>query len=113
MLTIQSLREYGANVEEGVQRCVNQEAFYLRLVSTVPGNKGFQALYDALEQKDLEAAFQAAHGLKGVAANLALTPLLKPVSEITELLRNKSFVDYNPLKEEIQKQQKALQVLCE
>ena len=28
MLTIEKLKEYGANVEEGLARCLNNEAFY-------------------------------------------------------------------------------------
>ena len=28
MLTIQNLRAYGANVDDGVQRCLNDEGFY-------------------------------------------------------------------------------------
>ena len=32
MLTLDALRQYGANVTEGLSRCMNNEAFYLRLV---------------------------------------------------------------------------------
>ena len=32
MITIDSLREYGANVEEGLARCMGKEEFYLMLV---------------------------------------------------------------------------------
>ena len=42
-----------------------------------------------------------AHALKGVMANLALTPILRPVQEITELLRSKAAADYEPLVREI------------
>ena len=35
MLTIDSLRTYGANVEEGLGRCMNKEPFYLKVVSMV------------------------------------------------------------------------------
>ena len=30
MLTVAALREFGANTEEGLSRCMNNEAFYLR-----------------------------------------------------------------------------------
>ena len=42
----------------------------------------------AMEKKDCESAFQAAHTLKGVCLNLGFSGLLAPVSEITELLRS-------------------------
>ena len=38
MATVGQLREYGANVEEAMQRCLNNEAFYLRLVNVALGD---------------------------------------------------------------------------
>lgn len=96
MLTINALRDYGADVEEGLGRCMNREDFYLRLVKMAMDEKAFLSLKDALEKKDLDAAFQAAHSLKGVLANLALTPMLIPCSEITEDLRAGKDIDYSP-----------------
>ena len=31
-MTIDKLREYGADVEDGLARCMNNEAFYLKMV---------------------------------------------------------------------------------
>lgn len=45
------------------------------------------ALNEALEKKDWESAFRAAHTLKGVAANLSLTKVTEAASDITEDLR--------------------------
>lgn len=47
----------------------------------------YQALCDALNTKDREAAFRAAHTLKGVSANLSFTRLKESASQLTELLR--------------------------
>ena len=44
---------------------------------------------------DLDAAFEAAHALKGVLGNLGLTPLYEPVAEMTECLRSKTDKDYS------------------
>ncbi len=112
MLTIDALKDYGANVEEGLQRCVNKEALYLRLVKMVPGNEGFQKLAEAVEANDLEAGFQAAHGLKGICANLALTPLLDPVVEMTELFRAKTETDYRPLLNKVLDARERLAAIC-
>ena len=57
-------------------------------------------------------AFEAAHALKGVLGNLSLTPLYEPVQEITELLRNRTEMDYTPLLETILEQRKILEGLC-
>ncbi len=113
MLTLEAMQNYGADVNEGLQRCVNKEALYFKLVATVPTNAGFQKLKDAIMAHDLEAGFQAAHGLKGILLNLALTPLVKPVVEITEHLRSKEDIDYSPWLEEIEKQRAILEESCQ
>jgi hypothetical protein len=96
MLTIDKLRDFGANVEEGLQRCVNNEMLYLRLVDKAIHDPSFDTLREVAEKGDLEKGFEIAHALKGVTANLALTPLYTLICEITELFRNRKKVDYRP-----------------
>ena len=111
-MTIDMLTAYGANTNEGLQRCMNNEGFYLRLVKMIPGDVNFQRLYDAVEAGDLAAAFDAAHALKGSTGNLALTPIFVPVSEITELLRARTETDYTPLVAAIRDAHNKLRELC-
>ena len=73
----------------------------------------FAALADRLAAGDLAGGFAAAHALKGVAANLALTPLLTPVSEITEHLRAGEEMDYAPLLAQIEQQKQQLAALAQ
>ncbi len=94
MLTIDKMNEFGANTAEGLTRCLNNESFYLRMVSLAVSDKGFEQLKEALEAGDLAEGFERAHALKGVLANVALTNLLEPVSEMTELLRHRTQTDY-------------------
>ncbi len=101
MLTNEALRAWGANVDEGMERCLNNEAFYLKLVQKSMQDPSFERLAEAVAAGDLDKGFDMAHALKGVMANLALTPILKPVQEITELLRSKAAADYEPLVREI------------
>ena len=89
-MTIDKLREYGADVEDGLARCMNNEAFYLRMVEKVLKDKGFDELDAAVAEHDTDAAFEAAHKLKGVLVNLALTPIYVPICEMTEKLRKQS-----------------------
>ena len=96
-MTLDDLIAFGANVDEGLGRCMNNEGFYLRLVESLKGEKGFESLQAAIDAGDLDAAFEAAHALKGVLGNLAITPLFEPMSEITELLRAKEEADYATL----------------
>ena len=95
MLTVDGLKALGANTDEGLQRCMNNEMFYLRMVKmALSDDRGVKALEAAIGSGDVKAAFEAAHGLKGVLANLALTSCLEPVSELTELLRSGKPGDY-------------------
>lgn len=111
MLTIQGLTDYGANVEEGLRRCLNNEAFYLRLVGIAAADEGFDRLAKQVESNDLDAAFDTAHALKGVLGNLFLTPVYEPVSEITELLRAKTEMDYSGLIGQILEQRDRLKAI--
>ena len=111
MLTIDKLKEYGANVNEGLERCMNNTDFYLRLVKMLLADDSFNALRQAINDNDLKAGFEAAHSLKGTSANLAITPLNKAVVEITELLRNREDVDYAPYLEKIFEEKEKLEKL--
>lgn len=108
MLNNDALRAWGANVDEGMERCLNNEAFYLKLVQKSMQDPSFERLAEAVSAGDQDKAFEMAHALKGVMANLALTPILRPVQEITELLRNKTPADYDPLVREILAQRDSL-----
>lgn len=101
MLSIDSLRVFGANTDEGLSRCMGNEGFYLRMVKLACGDANFEALAEAVERNDLNAAFEAAHALKGVLANLALTPISEPVGVLTEQLRSRTPGDYRGQVEEI------------
>ena len=109
MITIEGLKTYGANVEEGLGRCMNQEAFYLKLVGKMLQDEAFEQLRSAVAENDLDAAFEAAHRLKGALANLALTPILVPVSEMVELLRSRTETDYTLYLERIEEKKKQLE----
>lgn len=97
MITIDNLAELGANVGEGVARCMGKEDFYLKLVNMVVADDGYERLKAAIEAHDLEEGFERAHALKGAVSNVSLTPLLEPISEMTELLRDRSDIDYSDL----------------
>lgn len=101
MLTLDTLRAFGANVDEGLGRCMKNEGFYLRMVRMSLADGNFEKLVQAAETNDLDAAFEAAHALKGVLANLALTPMSAAAGELTELLRNRTPGDYVPAAKKI------------
>ncbi len=98
MLTLEQLRAWGADTESGLKRCMNNEAFYLRMVNkAMQDSASFDQLQEAVEAGDLARGFELAHALKGVMGNLSLTPISEPVAEITELLRSRTPGDYSAL----------------
>ncbi|MCR5476565.1 MAG: Hpt domain-containing protein [Lachnospiraceae bacterium] len=108
-MTIEQLREAGVSVEEGLARCMNNEAFYLRMVGMGLADERFGTFEEVLDGGDTTAAFETAHALKGVLANLSLTPVLNPVSHITEILRGREEGDCKALwQEALRERQKLL-----
>ena len=107
MLTIEELKKLGADTDDGLSRCINNEEFYLKLVKMALEDKTFEQLGEALEKGDLDEAFEKAHALKGVLGNVSLTNVLDPIKEITEDLRartEKDYTDqYNEIMEEVGK----------
>lgn len=112
MITIDKLKEYGADTEKGLSLCMGNEALYLRLVSTIPDEQKFTELKSSIESNDLDTAFENAHALKGVTGNLALSPLYNPLLEITEFLRAREERDYTELITEIITQKDKLSDIC-
>ena len=64
------------------------------------------------DHADLDAAFEAAHALKGVTGNLALTPIYEPVQVVTELLRSRTETDYSADLARIEAALADLRALC-
>lgn len=112
MLSVKALKDFGADTDQGLNRCMNNEAFYLRLVGMVLEDDRFRQLRAAITAGDLDKGFELTHALKGAAGNLALNPLLEPISEMTELLRSRKQVDYAPLLEQIETQYALLLALA-
>ena len=112
MLTIDALNRFGADTKDGMSRCLNNEAMYLRLVVKALDNPNYARLSAAVAAEDKKAAFEAVHAIKGMMGNLALTPLYELSSEMTELLRAGQDADYADYLARILRQREALLALC-
>ena len=94
---------YGANYNSTMARFMGKEAMYLKFLDMLFKDDNLEKLGTALEQQDYEAAFAAAHTLKGVVGNMGLTPLFNAVCAIVESLRKREVPeDYNVLYQIIQ-----------
>lgn len=96
MLTIDMLRTFGADVDAGLERCLNDEEFYLDLIPSALDESYYRTIENSIKSKDFRSAFDAAHALKGLLSNLALDPIFEPVDEMTEALRAWQDIDYRP-----------------
>ena len=97
MITVKKLKELGCDTDKGLERCLGDEDFYLEFVPDALKKERYERLEALIKNKDLDAAFEAAHGLKGILSNLSLDPVLEPVAEMTELLRARTDTDYSGL----------------
>lgn len=86
----QKLEENGADVEGTLHRFMGNGALFLKFLLKFKDDQNFVLLRNSIERKDYEEAFKAAHTLKGVSANLGLTPICDSASKLTELLRGKA-----------------------
>lgn len=103
---------YGGDYETTMARFLGSEAMYLKLLNMLFRDDSREKLGAALEAGDLAGAFEAAHTLKGVAANLGLTPLCSAVSAIVEPLRaGDDTADYPALFEAIRGEFQRAEVL--
>lgn len=70
----------------------------------------FALLCNALEKKNIEEAFRAAHTLKGVCKNMSLTNLAYSASNLTEALRGRETYgdDIEPLFKKVKKDRKSV-----
>ena len=107
-MTIEILKEFGADTTEGLSRCMNNEEFYLKMVELSLSDERFETLRPVLEAHNLDEAFEMCHAMKGVFGNLSLTPLYDSFSDMTELLRARKEMDYLPMFDEIKAQRDRL-----
>lgn len=110
-MTLGQLSEFGADVDDGLKRCMNNEEFYLRMIAMALADPSFESLGAALEAGDLDKAFDEAHKLKGVVGNLSLSPIYDPLATLTELLRHRTEGDYAALYSAVVDRKNALAAL--
>ncbi len=86
-MLLDALREWNCDVEGALERFVWDEELYTECLNTVLEDETFKELGTALEQNRIDDAFDFAHTLKGVLANMGLTPLYDITVRIVEPLR--------------------------
>lgn len=78
---------YGCNIDDAMGRFLNNEAFYAKCYGKFIEDKSFERLGENLRAGDVRASFEAAHDLKGISANMGITPVFDLVVVLVEELR--------------------------
>lgn len=84
------LRENGAGVDVAINRFMGNKGLYQKFLLKFKDDRSYEGIVENLNGGNYEGAFNSAHTLKGVSANLGLDPIYKGACEITELLRGKA-----------------------
>ncbi len=84
---IDKLKNWGCNVDEALERFVDDKELYITCFNMFLVDPSFVSLEQALNAQDVKAAFEACHTLKGVAGNLSAGPLYQSICDLTEKLR--------------------------
>ena len=93
----EKMQNYGIDIEETMERFVDDEDLYIECLHEYIDNPDFEKLGEAIRGQDYAKAFDRAHTLKGVAGNMGLTTLFNVLCSIVEPLR---VHDYTNLDEE-------------
>lgn len=82
------LEAAGIDMAELSERFMNNDALMTRFLSRFPQDKNHDMLKRALADGDVQAAYNAAHTLKGVTGNLSMHTLFTAVCNVVEPLRS-------------------------
>lgn len=83
----EKLRDLGCDMDGALHRFMDNADLYKECYHDTMTSGDFTELKNALDQGNVKAAFMAAHNLKGVLANMGLTPLENTMISIVEPLR--------------------------
>ena len=84
---IDELKEWGCDIDDAMTRFLDDEDFYITCLYTMMQDPLYDRLGEALRSGNVHEAFEQAHTLKGVLANMGLTPIYNIVVQLLEPLR--------------------------
>lgn len=82
------LADYGIDCEKGLSNCMDDMAFYKKILSMFLEDDCFERARQAHEGRAYQELFSCMHMLKGVSGNIALTGLYEAIVPLVNLLRN-------------------------
>lgn len=98
---LDALKEWGCDVDGALERFIGDMGLYEVCLKTVLSDKSFDGLGESLKSGEVKVAFDHAHTLKGVLANMGLTPMYDITVRIVEPLRGCNDENLFPIYEEL------------
>lgn len=87
MSMLDELQEIGADVNEGLQRFMNNTSLYEKMLRTFPQMIHSSKISPDFGDDECDDMIEKTHALKGVTGNLSLTPLFVSYTQIVDSLR--------------------------
>lgn len=100
-MLLEELKNWGCDIDGALERFVGDEELYKTCLYTVLSDKAFEGLGEALRTGQVREAFDYAHTLKGVLANMGLTPMYDVTVRMVEPLRAGNADGLLPVYEEL------------
>lgn len=95
------LQQLGLDMEEIMDRFMEDKELYISCLERFMEEDTFDQLRDRIDSQEYEGAFNCAHSLKGVSANLGLHDLYDAVCRLVEPLRANQYDNLAELYDEI------------
>ncbi len=87
------LEDNGIDVVKTMERFMNNDDLFLKFLRRFLDDHNYQDMIASIIEKDYEKAFNYAHTLKGLSANLGMNCIQNPVSTIVSKLRMEQYDD--------------------
>lgn len=84
---IKELAIWGCDIDSALERFGGDRELYKECLKIFVDDKNFGELEKALAAKDVEAAFNSAHALKGVSGNLSLGQFYDSICRVSDSLK--------------------------
>ena len=81
------LSQAGIDADEGIERFGGNTEIYEKFLNRFPDDPYYHQMCEAIERRDIQTAFSAAHSLKGAVGNLSMNRLYRDMCPLVEELR--------------------------
>lgn len=90
MQSLEQMKQNGIDVDSAMKRFLNNEQMYREFLKEMIEDPSYENLMQAIQEKQIETAFDEAHRLKGLLGNLSLTGPYEILYDMVETLRTKT-----------------------